>query len=109
MDTTKPLFQPIWIPRKVVIYHQMGSLEIYSFACSIRSNKHQHILVLFELLFYLTSVIPCHAAMDGDYSLSATEQRGYFFLQVIKRVFMFREDDELFPFAIGSNDILIFL
>ena len=42
MDSAKALLQAVWIPRQVVVHHEMGTLEIYAFASGVGSKEHLH-------------------------------------------------------------------
>ena len=38
MNSAKPLLNTIWIPRQVVVHHQVCALEIYAFSRGVRRD-----------------------------------------------------------------------
>lgn len=48
VDAPESLFNPIGIPRKVVIHHEMGPLQIDTLSGRIRSQQHLDFGIVFE-------------------------------------------------------------
>ena len=53
MDSTKALFQPVGIPRKVIVHHQVRPLEIDALASGVGCNEDDHLGVVIEGLLDL--------------------------------------------------------
>ena len=45
VDTAKPLFKSIWIPRQIVVDHQVRVLKVYAFASRVSGNEDAYIRV----------------------------------------------------------------
>ena len=73
VNTAEPLFDPVWVPRQVVVDHQVGALEVDAFAGGVRGQKDLHFWVVFERLLGLHPILAAHAAMDHDHSFPAPE------------------------------------
>ena len=48
VNTTESLFQAVRIPRKVVIHHQVGTLQIDAFPGGVGRNQYFDFLIVFE-------------------------------------------------------------
>ena len=95
VNAPKTLLQTIWIPRQVVVNHQVRVLQVDSFARRVRRDQHENIFVGFESLLNFAPLPVTKPAVNRDNSLIAPEQRGNFFLQIIQRVAVFGEDNQL--------------
>ena len=58
MDTAHPLFQPIGVPRNVVVEHDVAALKIDALASGLRCDEHLN-RAFTELLFGVESA-PLH-------------------------------------------------
>ena len=66
MDAPEALFQTVWVPWQVIIYHQVGALEVDTFAGGIRRQQHLDFRVVPESFLSLHPILASHAAVD-DY------------------------------------------
>ena len=74
VDTAKSLFQPVGIPGKVIVDHQVGTLQVDTFTSRIGSNQDAHIFVLLEKFLHFAALISEHAAVNRHNRLVAAEQ-----------------------------------
>ena len=95
VDAAKTLLNPVRIPRKIIVNHQMGALKIDPLARGVGGNEHLHIRIMLEGLLRLHAFIAAHAAVDNYHSFFAAKQRSDTHLQVTQRVAMLREDNKL--------------
>ena len=95
MDAAEALLQAVRIPRQVVVHHQVRALEIDAFAGGVGGQQHLHLGVVPERLLRLHPLFAAHAAVDHDDRLFAAEQGRDAAFQVIQRVAVLGEDDEL--------------
>lgn len=63
MNSSKALFQTIWIPWQVIVYHQMRTLEVDAFACGIGRDEYSNVDVLHKERFNFSAIIAEHATM----------------------------------------------
>ena len=95
VDAAEPLLEAVGVPRQVVIDHQVGALEVDALARGVGGEQHLHLRVVLERLLRLHPLLAAHAAVDDDHGLLAAEQRRDTGLQVVQRVAVLGEDDEL--------------
>ena len=74
VDTAKPLFQPVRIPGKVIVDHQVGALQVDTFTSRISSNQDTHVFVLLEKFLHFAAFISEHTAVNRHNRLVAAEQ-----------------------------------
>ena len=92
MDTAETLLQAVGVPGQVAIDHQVSALEVDAFAGGV---EDLYLLVLREGLLGLLPVLPAYAAVNGDHGLGLAEEDAEAFCEVVQRVAVFGEDDEL--------------
>ena len=73
VDTAKPLLQPVRIPRQIIVYHQMRSLQVDTLASGIRCNQHSNTHILLEKLLCLAPFVTEHSAVNRNDSFLVTE------------------------------------
>jgi hypothetical protein len=95
VDTAEALFEPVGVPRQVVIDHQVRALQVDALAGGVGRQQYLHLGVVLEGFLHLEALFPADAAMDDDDCLLAAEQRGDALLQVVERVAVLGEDDQL--------------
>ena len=100
MDATETLLQPVRVPGQVVVDHQVGVLQVHAFACRIGGQQHLDVLVLAELLLDTTTLVAVGAAVDLNHGLRPAQQAGDLAGQVVQRVAVFGEDDDLAAVAV---------
>ena len=96
VDSAEALFEAIWVPRQVIVHHEMCPLEVEAFACGVRSDEDAHVLVLLEAFLHLAALVAEHSAVDDHHGFLTAEERANLAGEVAERVAVFREDDELF-------------
>ena len=101
MDAPKPLLQAVWIPRQVVVDHQMGALEVDAFAGRIVRHHHHDVRVMHERFDGPAPILPSDTSMDDDHCLGPTEAGPDLSGEVLQCVAGLGEDDELAPIAAG--------
>ncbi len=95
VDTAEPLFEAVGVPRQVVVHHQVGALEIDPLSRSVGGKQHPDFGIVAECFLRFEPVAPIHPTMDHDHSLGATDHGGDAIMQVVERVLVFGEDDQL--------------
>ena len=101
MDAPEPLFQPVRIPRQIVVDHQMGALEVDAFAGRVVRHHRHNARIMHERFDGLAPVLPSDPAVDHDHRLGPAEASPDLPGKVLQRVAGFGEDDELAPIAAG--------
>ena len=95
VNAAEALLDAVGIPRQVVVHHQVGALKVDAFTGGVRGEQHLHFGVVLERFLHLQSVFAADAAVNDDHGLLAPEQRGDAAHQVVERVAVLGEDDEL--------------
>ena len=93
VDTSEALLQTIWIPRQVIVHHEMSPLEVDALACSIRSQENLDFRIMEETFLGLAAFLSPHTTMNVHESLGTPENSAYLFFQIVERVAVFREDN----------------
>src|ERR1700686_3053225 len=96
MDATKALFEAIWIPRQVVVHHEVSVLKVDAFTGSIRCDEDPDFGVRAEERLSPPAVVTMYTTVNDDNGVVAAQHTSNFFLQVIQGVAVFAEDDD-FP------------
>src|SRR5690349_19317738 len=109
MNPAKPLFQPVWIPRQVVIDHKVRALKINSFTRSICCNQNLRIDVLLEPLSRFVPLLPTHRTVYFDYCLVPTNQLTKPARKIIERVTVLRKYDQLPTMPLGVLHVRVVL
>ncbi len=95
VDAAEALLDAVRVPRQVVVDHQVRALEVDALAGGVRGEQHLHLRVVPERLLRLQPLLAAHAAVDDDHGLWPAEQRGDALLEVVQRVAVLGEDDQL--------------
>src|ERR1700730_18117759 len=95
MDAAKTLFQPVWVPWQVVVHHEMGALEVDTFTGRVGRQQNLYFRIMAEGFLCLHPILAAHATMDHDNGLSATEEGRDLAMQVVERVAMLGEQNQL--------------
>src|SRR3990170_6636870 len=95
VNPPEPLLDAIGVPWKVVIHHQVRPLQVDPLACRIGGEEHLHLRIVPERFLGLQPLFAPHAAMDDDNGLLSAKQGGNAVLQVVQRVPMLGEKDQL--------------
>src|SRR6516164_5837079 len=78
VDAAKTLLNPVRIPRKIIVNHQMGALKINPLARGVCGNEHLHIRIMLEGLLRLHAFLAAHTAVDNYHSFFAAKQSSFF-------------------------------
>jgi hypothetical protein len=95
VDAAEALFQPVGVPRQVVVDHQVRALEVDALAGGVGGQQYLHLGVVLERLLHLEALFAADATVDDDHGLLAAEQRGDALFEVVERVAVLGEDDQL--------------
>ena len=95
VDAAEPLLEAVGVPGQVVVDHQVGALEVDALARGVGGEQHLHVRVVPERLLRLQPLLAAHAAVDHDHGLLAAEQGRDAACEVVQRVAVLGEDDEL--------------
>ena len=95
VDAAEPLLEAVGVPRQVVVDHQVGPLEVDALARGVGGEQHPHLRVVLERLLRLHPLLAAHAAVDHDHGLLAAQQGRDAGFEVVERVAVLGEDDEL--------------
>jgi hypothetical protein len=96
VDAAKALFQPVGVPRQVVIDHQVGALEVDALAGRIGGQQHLDFGVVLEGFLHLAGVL---LGRTPPWMMTTASFRprklGDAVFQVVERVAVLGEDDQL--------------
>ena len=95
VDAPEALLQPVGVPREIVVDHEVRTLEVDALAGGVRGQQHLDLGVGAELALRGQPILPAHAAVNAHHRLLRAEQRLDLALQVVERVLLLGEDDEL--------------
>ena len=95
VDAAEALLDPVRVPGQVVVDHQVGALEVDALAGRVGREQDLDLGVVPERLLRLHPLLAAHAAVDDDDRLRAAEQRRDAALEVVQRVAVLGEEDEL--------------
>src|SRR3990172_3421418 len=95
VDPPEPLLDAIGVPGKIVIHHQVRPLQVDPLACRVGGEEHLHLRIVPERLLSLHPFFASLAAMDDDDGLLSAKQGGNAVFQVVQRVPMLSEKDQL--------------
>src|SRR6266568_1604995 len=86
VDSSKALFNTIWIPWQIVINHQVGTLKVDSFAGGVCGEKHLDFGIVPKPLLRVHPVFAAHPTMNHNNSARPAEQCRYFAFKIIQSV-----------------------
>jgi hypothetical protein len=95
VDATEPLLEAVGVPRQVIVDHQVSPLEVDAFAGGVRGQEYADFRVVLERLLRLHPVLAADTAVDDDHGFLAAQQSRDPGLEVVERVAVFGEHDEL--------------
>lgn len=101
MDAPEALFDPIGIPRQVVIHHQVCSLQVESLAGRVGGQKDLAVAVFGEFLGDRAAFFAADTAVDGLDGARPADQGSDPCGEVVQGVAVLGEDDELARPAVG--------
>ena len=94
VDATKALFETIRIPRDVIVDHQMGALQVDTFAGCIGSKEHLHVCGKQERVLCGFALFAADASVNNDDRVVTAKQRRDALSEVVKGVFVLGKDDD---------------
>ena len=109
VDAAEALFEAVWIPRQVVVHHQVGVLEVHAFTGGIGGDQNAHFGVGTKDRLNAAALIAVGAAVDGDDGVGIAQHSGNLLVEVIQCVAVLGEDDELALAAIGIAHVGVVL
>src|ERR1035438_7516818 len=92
VDSSKPLFNTIWIPWQIVIHHQVGTLKVDSLPSSICREEYLNFWVMPEPFLRVHPLFATHSTMNHNNSTRPTEECRYFAFKVIQSVTVLCEE-----------------
>ena len=95
VDASEALLDPVRVPGQVVVHEQMSALQVHALPGRVRRDKHEHVGFLQERLLRFASKLAAHPTVDLDHRLRPAEQCSDAAGQVVERVAMLGEDDQL--------------
>ena len=101
VDAAEALLQPVRVPRQVVIDHQVGVLQVHAFTGRVGRQQHPGGRVVAEQLLHLAPVLALDAAVDHHHRFLGPDQPADLHGQVVERVLVLGEEDELALPALG--------
>ena len=76
VDAPEALFEPVGIPRQVVVDHQVGVLEVHAFAGGVGGDEHADLGIGAEERLKPAALVAVRAAVDGDDGVAVAEHAG---------------------------------
>ena len=109
VDAPEALLDAVRVPGQVVVHHQVGALQVDALARGVGGHQHEGVLVLGEVLLRLAALLAADAAVDGDHGLRPAEHDADLLDQVVERVAVLGEDDELAAVAVHVEHLAVVL
>ena len=109
VDATETLFEAVWVPRQVVVHHQVGVLEVNAFTGGIGRNKNAYFGVGTKDRLNAAALIAMRAAVDGDDGVGIAQHPGDLLVKIVQCVAMLGENNELAQTPAGVAHIRIVL
>ena len=101
VDAPKPLLHTVRVPWEVVVDHQVGALEVDALARGVGRDEHLHVLVGAEECLSLLPFFALCAAVDRDDRVGVANDVADLVTEVVQRVAMLGEDNDLPLPAVG--------
>src|SRR4051812_48967310 len=93
MDAAKALFNSVWIPRQVIVDHEVrAALKVHTFASRIVRNHYADNRVRIEGGDSCAPGFSCNAPMDDNHCCRVAKPSNNFLLQVFERVLGLSKD-----------------
>ena len=90
MDASKTLFKAVWVPRQVVIDHQVGILKIHAFTRRISGEEYADCWVRTEKGLTFAAFIAMCAAMNGNDGIGSAEDTADFPFKIVQKLTLVR-------------------
>ena len=109
VDAPEALLQAVGVPRQVVVDHEVGALQVDTLAGGVGRHEDAHVGVLLERLLRAVSLVARHAALDGEHRAGVAQERADLPGEVVERVLVLREDDELLAAPVRAEHVGVVL
>ena len=98
MDASEALFDPVRVPRQVVVDEQVRvAVQVHALTGGVSGDEEHALLVLLECFLRLLPILTAGAAVDGDDSVVPAKVLGQAGYKVVEGVLVLGEDDDLPP------------
>ncbi len=95
MDAAEALLQPVRVPRKVVVHHQVSALKVDALARCVGGHQDLDRLVVCEAFLDLSPFVSPDSAVDRDDRVRPADQAAYAVDEVVEGVAVLGEDHQL--------------
>ena len=109
VDAPEALFESVGVPRQVIVDHEVGVLQVDAFAGGVGGDQDADLGVVAELFLDLAPLVAVGAAVDDAHRLRVAEQVLDAREQVIERVLVLGEEDQLAAAAAGGEHLRLVL
>jgi hypothetical protein len=109
VDPAESLFEAIRVPREIVIHHQVRTLQVDALASSVGGDEDQDLRVVLEGGLGFAPFVSVESTVNRNDSLTAAKHAADAFDQVVQRVAMFREDDQLAAISVRVEHFRLLL
>ena len=109
VDAPEALLDAVRVPGQVVVHHEVGALQVDALPRRVGGDQHEGVLVLREVLLRLAALLTADAAVDGDHGLRPAEHDADLLDQVVERVPVLGEDDQLATVTVHVEHLAVVL
>src|SRR5260370_23551175 len=95
MDSAKALLYAIWIPGKIVIDHEIGILEVDTFASGVSRQQNPDHSVISKQFLNRAPFIAMNSPMNNDYGFFAPQEITYLAFEIMQSIPVLCENDQL--------------
>ena len=95
MDAAETLFKAVRVPGQVVVYHEVGALEVDTLPGGVCRDEDLHVGVMLERLLDLQSLFAPYATVDHNHRFRATDDGLDSLLEVVQGVLVLGKDNQL--------------
>ena len=103
MDSAEPLLQPVGVPGKVVVDHEVCVLQVHPFARSVCGDEHDDFGVVSELLLDFAPLVAVDASVNDAQRVGFSQHAADSARQVVQGVLVFGKYDE-FATGLGGGE-----
>ena len=89
VNTAKSLFQPVWVPGKIIVDHEVGVLQIDPFARGIGGDENPNGRIGTKQSLKLSAFVAMGAAVDSNNAFRISQYPGNLALKVVKSIPVF--------------------
>ena len=95
MDAAESLLDAVRVPRQVVVDHQVGALEVHAFSGGVGGDQDLDDWVIAECVLHPAAILAADPSVDGHDGLWPTHECLDLGFEVVQRVPVLGEDDDL--------------